>query len=202
MRTGQQYLESLRDGRHVYVGGELIHDVTTHPKTSGYAKAIAEYYDLHLEPEHQDVLTFVDDDGVRKSMHWFLPRSKADAARRRAYHEFWFRHFQGGIFTRPPAGMNVVMYAQVDDPEPWEDNAIVADGRKIPFAHNIRAQWARVTTDDVALSPMFVDVQFDRGRDNGLVETPCSASSNRTTTALSCVAGKPWGPRFPSSTSC
>ena len=172
MRTGQQYLESLRDGRQVYVGGELIHDVTTHPKTSGYAKAIAEYYDLHLQREHQDVLTFVDDDGVRKSMHWFLPRSKADAARRRAYHEFWFRHFQGGIFTRPPAGMNVVMYAQIDDPEPWEDNAIVADGRKIPFADNIRAQWARVTTDDVALSPMFVDVQFDRGRDNGLVETP------------------------------
>lgn len=94
MRTGQQYLESLRDGRQVYVGGELIDDVTTHPKTSGYAKAIAEYYDLHLDPEHQDVLTFVDDDGVRKSMHWFLPRSKADAARRRAYHEFWFRHFQ------------------------------------------------------------------------------------------------------------
>ncbi|ANS32598.1 FADH(2)-dependent monooxygenase TftD (plasmid) [Rhodococcus opacus] len=172
MRTGKQYLESLQDGRQVYVGGELIDDVTTHPKTSGYAKAIAEYYDLHLAPEHQDVLTFVDDDGVRKSMHWFLPRTKADAARRRAYHEFWFRHFKGGIFTRPPAGMNVVMYAQIDDPEPWEENAIVADGRKIPFADNIRAQWARVTTDDVALSPMFVDVQYDRGRDDALGETP------------------------------
>ncbi|REE71031.1 4-hydroxyphenylacetate 3-monooxygenase [Rhodococcus wratislaviensis] len=172
MRTGQQYLESLRDGRQVYVGGELIDDVTTHPKTSGYAKAIAEYYDLHLDPEHQDVLTFVDDDGVRKSMHWFLPRSKADAARRRAYHEFWFRHFQGGIFTRPPAGMHVVMYAQIDDPEPWEDNAVVAGGRTISFADNIRSQWQRVTTDDVALSPMFVDVQFDRGRDDALGETP------------------------------
>ena len=30
MRTGKQYLESLRDGRQVYVGGELIEDVTTH----------------------------------------------------------------------------------------------------------------------------------------------------------------------------
>ena len=29
MRTGQEYLESLRDGRRVYVGGELIEDVTT-----------------------------------------------------------------------------------------------------------------------------------------------------------------------------
>ena len=51
MRTGQQYLESLRDGRRLYVGGELIEDVTTHPKTRGYAEQIARYYDLHLDPE-------------------------------------------------------------------------------------------------------------------------------------------------------
>jgi aromatic ring hydroxylase len=172
MRTGAEYLESLRDGRQVYVGGELIDDVTRHPKTRGYAAAIAEYYDLHHHPEHQDVLTFVDEEGVRKNMHWFLPRTKEDAARRRAYHEFWFRHFKGGIFTRPPAGMHVVMYAQVDDPQPWEDNARPADGRKIPFAQNIRDQWQRVTTEDVALSPMFVDVQFDRGREDALAETP------------------------------
>ena len=124
MRTGQEYLESLRDGRRVYVGGELIEDVTTHPKTRGYAEQIARYYDLHLEPEHQDVLTYVDDDGNRQSMHWFLPRSKEDVQRRRAYHEFWFRHFKGGIFTRPPAGMNVVMYAQADDPAPWAENSV------------------------------------------------------------------------------
>ena len=61
MRTGQEYLESLRDGRRLYVGGELIEDVTTHPKTRGYAEQIARYYDLHLEPEHADVLTYVDE---------------------------------------------------------------------------------------------------------------------------------------------
>ena len=82
MKTGAEYIESLRDGRRVYVGGELIDDVTTHPKTRGYAAAIAEYYDLHHRPEHRDVLTFVDADGVRKSMHWFLPRTKEDAARK------------------------------------------------------------------------------------------------------------------------
>src|SRR3546814_2577537 len=49
MRTGKQYLESLRDGRKVYVGGEIIEDVTTPPLTKGYANAIAQYYDLHLK---------------------------------------------------------------------------------------------------------------------------------------------------------
>ena len=65
MKTGAEYIESLRDGRRVYVGGELIDDVTIHPKTRGYAAAIAEYYDLHHRPEHQDVLTFVDADDER-----------------------------------------------------------------------------------------------------------------------------------------
>ncbi len=34
IRTGEKYLESLRDGRRVYSGGELIEDVTTHPRFS------------------------------------------------------------------------------------------------------------------------------------------------------------------------
>ncbi|SVD85873.1 uncharacterized protein METZ01_LOCUS438727, partial [marine metagenome] len=28
---GEEYLESLRDGRTVYLGGERVDDVTTHP---------------------------------------------------------------------------------------------------------------------------------------------------------------------------
>ena len=31
LRTGESYLASLRDGRRVYVGGELVTDVTQHP---------------------------------------------------------------------------------------------------------------------------------------------------------------------------
>jgi aromatic ring hydroxylase len=53
MRTGKEYLESLGDGRNVYVGGELIEDIRTHPKTKGYAHAIAEYYDRHLDTQNQ-----------------------------------------------------------------------------------------------------------------------------------------------------
>ena len=34
IRTGEQYLESLRDGRRVLCGGEMIDDLTTHPKTA------------------------------------------------------------------------------------------------------------------------------------------------------------------------
>ncbi|ACL42524.1 MULTISPECIES: 4-hydroxyphenylacetate 3-hydroxylase family protein [Micrococcaceae] len=171
MRTGKEYLESLRDGRKVYVGGELIEDVTTHPKTKGYAQAIAEYYDLHLKPENQDLLTFVDENGKRESMHWFLPRSKEDVIKRRNYADFIFRHFQGGIFTRPPAGMNVVMFTQVDDQEPWAENSRFKNGHR-DLSGNIQRHWDEVTAKDLAVSPMFVDVQYDRGRDDSMAETP------------------------------
>jgi 4-hydroxyphenylacetate 3-monooxygenase len=171
MRTGREYLDSLRDGRRVYVGGELISDVTTHPKTKGYAQAIADYYDLHLDPANEDVATFVDENGNRQSMHWFLPRSKEDVVRRRKYHEFLFRHFKGGIFTRPPAGMNVVMYTQIDDPEPWYENSRFKNGHR-DLRGNIERQWEMVTSQDLAISPMFLDVQYDRGRDDALGETP------------------------------
>ena len=171
MRTGQEYLESLHDGRKVYVGGELIEDITTHPKTKGYAHAIAEYYDLHLDPKNQDVATFVDTNGNRQSMHWFLPRSKEEVVRRRKYCDFICRHFKGGIFTRPPVGMNAVMFTQVDDQKPWAENSRFKNGTR-DLSKNIQRQWEEVTSKDLAISPMFLDVQFDRGRDNAIAETP------------------------------
>ena len=107
IKTGEQYLESIRDGRRVYCDGELIEDLTTNPKTSGYANMIARYYDLHHEPEHQDLLTFVDEDGERYARHWMLPRNKEELVARRNYHEFFWHHSQ--VWTRPPASTNTVM---------------------------------------------------------------------------------------------
>ncbi|MGW1625526.1 4-hydroxyphenylacetate 3-hydroxylase N-terminal domain-containing protein, partial [Streptomyces sp. NPDC002172] len=47
MRTGKEYLAALNDGRTVWVGDELVDDVSTHPKTRAYARSIADFYDLH-----------------------------------------------------------------------------------------------------------------------------------------------------------
>ena len=33
--TGDEYLESLRDGREIYIYGERVKDVTTHPAQHG-----------------------------------------------------------------------------------------------------------------------------------------------------------------------
>ena len=106
IRTGQQFLESIRDGRRVLCGGEMIDDLTTHPKTRGYAQALAEYYDMHHDPEHQDMMTFVGENGERWAKHWFLPRNKEDLVARREYHDYVFRQWAAGRDVHAPAGQH------------------------------------------------------------------------------------------------
>jgi hypothetical protein len=52
MRTGNQFLESLADGRTVYRAGNRIDDVAAHPATQAFAHRIAELYDLRLAARH------------------------------------------------------------------------------------------------------------------------------------------------------
>jgi 4-hydroxyphenylacetate 3-monooxygenase len=48
--TGAEYLESLRDGREVYIYGERVADVTAHPAFRNAARSIAKLYDALHDP--------------------------------------------------------------------------------------------------------------------------------------------------------
>ena len=45
-RTGEQFLKGLRKPRAVWVDGERVSDVVSHPKLCGAAHALAEIFDL------------------------------------------------------------------------------------------------------------------------------------------------------------
>ncbi|MEK4023258.1 MULTISPECIES: 4-hydroxyphenylacetate 3-hydroxylase family protein [unclassified Sporosarcina] len=61
--TGEEYLESLRDGREIWLHGEKVEDVTTHPAFRNSARSIARLYDALHDPEHKDILTRETDTG-------------------------------------------------------------------------------------------------------------------------------------------
>ena len=44
--NGARYIESLRDGREVWLHGEKVADVTTHPAFVNVVRTIADLYDL------------------------------------------------------------------------------------------------------------------------------------------------------------
>ena len=61
--TGAEYLESLRDGREVYIYGERVKDVTTHPAFRNAAASIALLYDALHEEKSKQALTSPTDTG-------------------------------------------------------------------------------------------------------------------------------------------
>ena len=46
LRTGKDYIESLRDGREVWIDGEQVEDVPTHPAFAPVVNVRARIYDL------------------------------------------------------------------------------------------------------------------------------------------------------------
>lgn len=86
LKTGQQHLDSLRDGRVVYVGDELIEDVVSHPYFKNAAKSIAAIYDMKHDPKNRDVMTF-EEDGVRYSAYFRRARTIEDLKHRSEAHK-------------------------------------------------------------------------------------------------------------------
>ena len=78
--TGREYLESIRDGRALYVGSERIEDQTVHPAFAGCAGTYAALYDMKADPSNRDVMTF-EEDGERFATYYLRPRSQEDLIR-------------------------------------------------------------------------------------------------------------------------
>jgi 4-hydroxyphenylacetate 3-monooxygenase len=85
IRTGDEYRASIRDGREVYLDGERVDDVTTHPAFKPIVDVRARIYDMAHEPDNQGVMTYVDDaSGERNAVGLKPPVSQQDWHDKRA----------------------------------------------------------------------------------------------------------------------
>ena len=91
LRTPQQYLESIKDGRVVYCNGERVPDVTKHPILQICNNWVAMDYVMNLDPRYQALLTEVDADGERVSFALVPQRSREDLLRLREVVKLWAR---------------------------------------------------------------------------------------------------------------
>ncbi|MCY4566099.1 MAG: 4-hydroxyphenylacetate 3-monooxygenase, partial [Gammaproteobacteria bacterium] len=60
IKSGAQYLDSLRDGRDVWMHGKRVADVTGEPGLASGARTLADFIDRQRDPAHVDKLTFVE----------------------------------------------------------------------------------------------------------------------------------------------
>ena len=82
-RSGADFLAGLRNDRTVYVNGERVADVTTHPAFAEAARSVAALYDLAHDPANRDVMTFPSPrDGRPVNKSWLVPRTREDLAAR------------------------------------------------------------------------------------------------------------------------
>ena len=115
LRTGKEHLERLRDGREVYVGGERIDDVTTHPAFARAAATAAAIYDMKADPANTDVTAF-EEDGERYSSYFIRARSRDDLRKRSQTHAK-IAEATHGFFGRSPDHVSSFVTGMSTSPE-------------------------------------------------------------------------------------
>jgi 4-hydroxyphenylacetate 3-monooxygenase len=143
LMTGAEYLESIRDGRRVYVGSELVEDVTTHPAFRNAARSFAMIYDCKRASENRDVMT-CEEDGDTFSTYFLLPRSREDLARRLETHRR-IASWTHGLIGRSPDNFPSYVSGLVMDPAMF-------DRIRQGFGDNIQRYYRHMRRNDIFAS--------------------------------------------------
>jgi 4-hydroxyphenylacetate 3-monooxygenase len=101
-KTGSEHIDSLKDGRTVYIDGALVDDVTIHPAYRNAVASAARLYDYQSRPENLELMTFVPEGCERRvSRAWQMPRSYAELVQRRKALQAWAQVSYGFMGRSP-----------------------------------------------------------------------------------------------------
>lgn len=101
LKTGEDHLKGLRDGRVVYVGRERVDDVTTHPAFRNAARTIADFYDYKADPANRKAMAYTDEDGETVSMYYRRARTRDDLQARTTAHRLLAEQSYGFLGRSP-----------------------------------------------------------------------------------------------------
>ncbi len=153
-RTGKQFLEALRRPRDLWVNGEKVSDIASHPALFGAAASLAEIFDL----QHQaaDICLMPDPEtGEQIAVSHMMPRSKADlAARHRALQ--LVAEYSVGLMGRTPDYMNVTYAGFAARADEW---AVPNNDRG---AANLVAYQKFLARNDISLTHTIIQPTIDK----------------------------------------
>lgn len=153
-RTGAQFLEGLKDNREIWLNGEKVSDVTTHPEFRGAAQSLAYLYDL--QHEHPDTMLIDSPDtGEKVGATFLIPRSKEDL--------FFIKRAtklrsdaHAGIMGRSPDYLNVTFACFASRPDVWSRNG------NCQAAENLLNYFKYIRENDLCLTHSIINPQVDR----------------------------------------
>ena len=173
-RTGAEYIAGLKEhSPEVYLNGERVKDVTTHPFLRNGVKTLARLYDLQHRPELRDEMTYVSPTtGDRVGTSFIVPRTVDDLERRRVMMRHWARS-TFGMMGRSPDFMNVNIMAMAAAADYFAQN-------RPEFKKNIQDYYEHIRENDLVLTHTLLNLQRSR--------TPGSTPlEDRTDIALSVI---------------
>lgn len=101
IKTGAEHIASLKDGRQIFLDGEIVTDATTHPAFRRAVASVGQMFDFHSAPENRELMTFETDTGTRANRIWQLPTSYEELVTRRKGLEAW-TELHAGFLGRAP----------------------------------------------------------------------------------------------------
>jgi 4-hydroxyphenylacetate 3-monooxygenase len=158
MRSGAQYLESLRDGRQVVIDGQVVKDVTAHPAFAGVCRTMAALYD-RIAAE-RDRLTYVAPASGRPAfIAHRVPRS-ADELKQRRLGLSRTAEVSYGLVGRGPEHVASFLAGFASAPE-------VFARQGAEFGANVERFHARARDEHLYVTYTIIPPQIDRGKTAG-----------------------------------
>jgi 4-hydroxyphenylacetate 3-monooxygenase len=155
-KTGQQHVQSLRDGRAVYLDGAKIDDVTVHPAYRNAVASIAALYDFQNAPANRELMTFATDTGGRANRIWQLPTSYPELVERRRALVAWMELHAGYLGRAPDHVASCIsgMYMGLDQFEAYDPKRAAALADYYRFARD----------SELYLTYVIINPQADRSK--------------------------------------
>src|SRR3984893_1739431 len=165
-RSGREYVESIRkQAPSVFLGGRRITDVTADPVFQEPLRAIAEQYDMQLDPAYRDVMTYPSPTtGQPVSTSFLVPRSREELVKKRQHFKLRADH-NFGFMGRSPDFMNQFVTG-------WHlmaDRFARAGAR---YGDNATRYYEHVREHDLFLTHMLINPQVDRSKTSAEQEDP------------------------------
>ena len=173
-RTGAEYIAGLRDrAADIYIGGQKVKDVTTHPAFAGGIRTVAGLLDMQHDPaKREDMVYTSPSTGDPVGLSFIMPRNADDLKRRRKMMTNWALA-SCGMMGRTPDFLNVAVMSMAAAAEYSARN-------RPEFGENILNYYEYIRENDIVMTHTLVNLQ----RSRSVGQTPFD---DRTEVALSVV---------------
>jgi 4-hydroxyphenylacetate 3-monooxygenase len=156
-RTGQEYINGLKEHpREVWIDGERIEDVTTHPALRNGVKSVAALYDMQHDPELRGEMTYASPTtGDPVGLSFMIPQTIEDLERRRNMMTRW-AWASCGMMGRSPDFLNVIFAA-------WAGASDFFAQDRPEFKKNVLDYYEYIRENDLTLTHALSNLQRRRG---------------------------------------